>query len=217
MITEAVPLSAVGDIRGDDIEDYKVWLAARPRAGGGMISAETHRPVAAVMLEVVQERADSWGIPGRRSPLRTASPVCFGRSGTAGPGPCAARSSPRRGRVPVPARRHTAPAPHPPGPAGAAVEPAPRRPLAILRDRGFPSPDRQHGAGTPAGGAGIQIPPLATSAAKEHMSGELGSSGAVHRPKLGRFSITTRHYAVRTILGPQDYVASANHQKGWRS
>jgi site-specific recombinase XerD len=42
MITEA-GLAAVGDIRRDDIEDFKVWLAARPRAGRGTITAETHR------------------------------------------------------------------------------------------------------------------------------------------------------------------------------
>jgi site-specific recombinase XerD len=42
MITEA-GLAAVGDIRRDDIEDYKVWLAAQPRAGRGTITAETHR------------------------------------------------------------------------------------------------------------------------------------------------------------------------------
>jgi hypothetical protein len=42
MITEA-GLAAVGDIRRDDIEDYKVWLAARPRAGSRTITAETHR------------------------------------------------------------------------------------------------------------------------------------------------------------------------------
>src|SRR2546429_616081 len=42
MITEA-GLAAVGDIRRDDIEDYKVWLAAQPRAGGQTITAETHR------------------------------------------------------------------------------------------------------------------------------------------------------------------------------
>jgi site-specific recombinase XerD len=42
MITEA-GLAAVGDIRRDDIEDYKVWLAARPRAGSWTITAETHR------------------------------------------------------------------------------------------------------------------------------------------------------------------------------
>ena len=42
MTTEA-GLAAVGDIRRDDIEDYKVWLAAQPRGGGQTITAETHR------------------------------------------------------------------------------------------------------------------------------------------------------------------------------
>ena len=42
MVTEA-GLRAVGDIRRDHIEDFKVWLAARPRAGGQVITAETHR------------------------------------------------------------------------------------------------------------------------------------------------------------------------------
>jgi site-specific recombinase XerD len=42
MITEA-GLAAVGDIGRDDIEDFKVWLATRPRAGRGTITAETHR------------------------------------------------------------------------------------------------------------------------------------------------------------------------------
>ena len=42
MITEA-GLAAVGDIGRDDIEDYKVWLAAQPRGGGRTITAETHR------------------------------------------------------------------------------------------------------------------------------------------------------------------------------
>jgi site-specific recombinase XerD len=42
MITDA-GITAIGDIRRDDIEDYKVWLAAQPRAGGATIAAETHR------------------------------------------------------------------------------------------------------------------------------------------------------------------------------
>jgi site-specific recombinase XerD len=42
MITDA-GIAAVGDIRRDDIEDYKVWLAARTRSGGRAITAETHR------------------------------------------------------------------------------------------------------------------------------------------------------------------------------
>ena len=42
MVTEA-GLTAVGDISRDDIEDYKVWLAAQPRGGGQAITPETHR------------------------------------------------------------------------------------------------------------------------------------------------------------------------------
>ncbi len=42
MVTGA-GLTAVGDIGRDDIEDYKVWLAAQPRGGGQTITAETHR------------------------------------------------------------------------------------------------------------------------------------------------------------------------------
>ena len=42
MITDA-GLDSIGAVRRDDIEDYKVWLAARPRAGGQVIAAETHR------------------------------------------------------------------------------------------------------------------------------------------------------------------------------
>jgi site-specific recombinase XerD len=36
-------LRAVGDIRRDHIEDFKVWLAARPRGAGRVITKETHR------------------------------------------------------------------------------------------------------------------------------------------------------------------------------
>jgi site-specific recombinase XerD len=42
MITEA-GLESIAGVRRDDIEDYKVWLAARPRAGRGTITMETHR------------------------------------------------------------------------------------------------------------------------------------------------------------------------------
>jgi site-specific recombinase XerD len=42
MITEG-GLTAVGDIRRNDIEDYKVWLAGRPSAAGRTITRETHR------------------------------------------------------------------------------------------------------------------------------------------------------------------------------
>jgi site-specific recombinase XerD len=42
MVTEA-GLAAVGDVRRDHVEDFKIWLAARPRGAGRVITAETHR------------------------------------------------------------------------------------------------------------------------------------------------------------------------------
>lgn len=42
MITDA-GLDSIAAVRRDDIEDYKVWLTAQPRAGGQTITAETHR------------------------------------------------------------------------------------------------------------------------------------------------------------------------------
>jgi site-specific recombinase XerD len=42
MITDA-GLDSIAAVRRDDIEDYKVWLAAQPRAGGQTITTETHR------------------------------------------------------------------------------------------------------------------------------------------------------------------------------
>jgi hypothetical protein len=42
MVTEAA-LDSIAAVRRDDIEDYKVWLVAQPRAGGQAITAKTHR------------------------------------------------------------------------------------------------------------------------------------------------------------------------------
>ncbi len=42
-MTAEAGLRAVGDIRRDHIEDFKVWLAARPRGRGQVITRETHR------------------------------------------------------------------------------------------------------------------------------------------------------------------------------
>ena len=42
LVTEA-QITAVANIRRDDIEDYKVWLAGRHRSAGQVISRETHR------------------------------------------------------------------------------------------------------------------------------------------------------------------------------
>jgi hypothetical protein len=38
-------LARVADIGRNDIQDYKVWLAAQPRAGGRAITAETRLPL----------------------------------------------------------------------------------------------------------------------------------------------------------------------------
>ena len=42
MITDS-GLDSIAAVRRDDIEDYKVWLATRPRVGGRTITMETHR------------------------------------------------------------------------------------------------------------------------------------------------------------------------------
>ena len=62
MVTEA-GLTAVGDIRRDDIEDYKVWLAAQPRGGGQTITAETHRQRMRTVRQFF-ERIIEWDWPG---------------------------------------------------------------------------------------------------------------------------------------------------------
>jgi len=62
MITEA-GLAAVGDIRRDDIEDYKVWLAAQPRGGGQTITKETHRQRMRTVRQFF-ERIIEWDWPG---------------------------------------------------------------------------------------------------------------------------------------------------------
>jgi site-specific recombinase XerD len=62
MITET-GLAAVSDIRRDDIEDYKVWLAAQPRGGGQTITAETHRQRMRTVRQFF-ERIIEWDWPG---------------------------------------------------------------------------------------------------------------------------------------------------------
>jgi site-specific recombinase XerD len=42
-MAEEAGLRAVGDIRRDHIEDFKLWLAVRPRGAGRTITKETHR------------------------------------------------------------------------------------------------------------------------------------------------------------------------------
>jgi hypothetical protein len=67
MITET-GITAAGDIRRDDIEDDKVWLAAQPRAGRRTITAETHRAADANRPPVLRggsSRQDWPGAPPR--------------------------------------------------------------------------------------------------------------------------------------------------------
>jgi site-specific recombinase XerD len=42
-LTTDAGLDSIGAVRRDHIEDYKVWLAERPRTGGTTITPETHR------------------------------------------------------------------------------------------------------------------------------------------------------------------------------
>jgi site-specific recombinase XerD len=42
-MTEEAGLQAVGEVSRDHVEDFKVWLAARPRGAGRVITKETHR------------------------------------------------------------------------------------------------------------------------------------------------------------------------------
>ena len=62
MTTEA-GLAAVSDIRRDDIEDYKVWLAAQPRSGAQTITRETHRQRMRTIRQFF-ERIIEWDWPG---------------------------------------------------------------------------------------------------------------------------------------------------------
>jgi site-specific recombinase XerD len=69
MITEA-GLDSIGAVRRDDIEDYKVWLAARPRAGRQTITAETYRQRMRTVRQFF-ERIIEWDWPGApaRNPI----------------------------------------------------------------------------------------------------------------------------------------------------
>jgi site-specific recombinase XerD len=56
-------LDSVGAVHRDDIEDYKVWLAAKPRAGGQTITMETHRQRMRTLRQFF-ERIIEWDWPG---------------------------------------------------------------------------------------------------------------------------------------------------------
>ena len=86
MVTEA-GLTAVGDVRRDDIEDYKVWLAAQPRGGGQTITAETHRQ----RMRTVRQSHSSGSSSGTGPAPRPATPSS---PGTSRRNPSRCRSSP---------------------------------------------------------------------------------------------------------------------------
>ena len=66
-------LDSVAAVRRDDIEDYKVWLAAKPTAGGATITMETHRQRMRTLRQFF-ERIIEWDWPG--APAR--NPVIAG-------------------------------------------------------------------------------------------------------------------------------------------
>jgi len=72
----AAGIAAIGDIRRDDIEDYKVWLAGQPRSAGKTITAETHRQrmrTARQFFERIIERDWPDAPPRRAAPPRSFS------------------------------------------------------------------------------------------------------------------------------------------------
>jgi site-specific recombinase XerD len=72
MITDA-GLDSIAAVCRDDIEDYKVWLAALPRASGRTITAETHRQRMRTVRQFF-ERIIEWDWP--EAPAR--NPVIAG-------------------------------------------------------------------------------------------------------------------------------------------
>jgi site-specific recombinase XerD len=61
-LTASTEIEAVADIRRDDIENFKVWLAARPGVGGKQLSSNTHRQRLR-MLRAFFERIIEWDWP----------------------------------------------------------------------------------------------------------------------------------------------------------
>ncbi len=58
-LTANTSIEAVADIRRDDVEDFKVWLAARPGVAGKRLSSNTHRQRLR-MLRAFFERIIEW-------------------------------------------------------------------------------------------------------------------------------------------------------------
>ena len=61
-LTAETGLASIAAVRRDDIEDFKVWLAARPRQRGGTITPETHRQRLR-MVRSFFERIIEWDWP----------------------------------------------------------------------------------------------------------------------------------------------------------
>jgi site-specific recombinase XerD len=61
-LTAETALDSIAAVRRDDIEDFKVWLAARPRPRGGTITPETHRQRLR-MVRSFFERIIEWDWP----------------------------------------------------------------------------------------------------------------------------------------------------------
>jgi len=61
-LTTNTDIIAVADIRRDDIEDFKVWLAARPGVAGKRLSSNTHRQRLR-MVRAFFERIIEWDWP----------------------------------------------------------------------------------------------------------------------------------------------------------
>ena len=85
-MTDEAGLRAVGDIRRDHIEDFKVRLAARARGAGRTITKETHRQRMRTLRQfferiIERDRPDApprnpviaWDIPKSPSPCRSSS------------------------------------------------------------------------------------------------------------------------------------------------
>jgi site-specific recombinase XerD len=61
LITDA-GLDSIGAVHRDDIEDYKLWLAAKPKGGGQTITMETHRQRMRTLRQFF-ERIIEWDWP----------------------------------------------------------------------------------------------------------------------------------------------------------
>jgi hypothetical protein len=84
LVTEA-GVTAIADVRRDDIEDYKVWLAGKHRSADQVISRETHRQ----RMRTI--RSSSSGSSSGTGP--TPRPATLSSPGTSPRSPTRCRSS----------------------------------------------------------------------------------------------------------------------------